>query len=384
MMGSGDFIKERRMSVTSGINKRSTLRSVSGKSVIFQRAAPISAAVVLKFPVFSAPEPGHRSFQNPPSDRFPSFYSSPNPSDMAYNHPSDPSPGYRQASVGGGLLRMLLGNPRILMALGLVVFAYIKYSASTVKQENAFTGDTVTVTKMTPEEETALGLKSVPEMAQQFGGEVRDPLLVNKINQIGYRLLEAKERIVSKRGKQDDEFDYDFQFHVLADEKTINAFALPGGQVFITMALLSRLPDEDSVAGVLGHEIGHVLARHSMQQMAKSGLLSGLVNAAVVATSDGRSNSGHIAQMVGQVVQTKHGREAESQSDRIGIQLMLEAGYKPEALLSVMAVLAESMKGGGRPPEILSSHPFPETRAKQIDVYIDFFRKNGTDAHWKN
>ena len=277
---------------------------------------------------------------------------------------------------------MLLSHPRILMALGLAVFALIKYNTTTVDQENPFTGQVVRVQDMTPEQETALGLQSVPEMAQQFGGMVREPLVRNKINEIGQRLLAAKERIVTKRGKQDDEFDYEFQFHVLADKETINAFALPGGQVFITMALLSKLPNEDAVAGVIGHEIGHVLARHSMQQMAKSGLLSGLVNAAVVATSDGTRNNSQIAQMVGQVVQTKYGREHESESDRIGIQLMLEAGYKPEELLSVMKVLAESMNGP-RPPEMLSSHPFPETRAKQIDVYIEFFRKNGPAAEWK-
>lgn len=296
--------------------------------------------------------------------------------------PFDPSSGSRQSALGGGILRSLLGNPRILIALGLAAFALIKYSASSTKKENPFTGDTVTLTAMTPEEETALGLQSVPQMAAEFGGEVRDPVLRNKINEIGHRLLAAKERIVTKRGTQDDEFDYDFQFHVLADRKVINAFALPGGQVFITMALLEKLPNEDAVAGVLGHEIGHVLAQHSLQQMAKGGLISGLVNAAVVATSDGTANSSQIAQMVGQVIQTRYGREAESQSDRIGIQLLLEAGYKPEALLDVMKVLASTMEGG-RPPEILSSHPFPETRAKQIDVYMDFFRKNGTDAHWK-
>ena len=236
--------------------------------------------------------------------------------------------------------------------------------------------------KMSPEEESRLGLQSVPEMSQQFGGMVSQPAITNKINGIGQRLLAAKERIVSKRQQQDREFDYAFQFHVLSDVKTINAFALPGGQVFITMALLDKLPDEDAIAGVLGHEIGHVLARHSMQQMASSGLLSGLVNAAMVATSDGTRNNAQIAQMVGQVLQTRYGREAESQSDRIGIQLMLEAGYNPARLLTVMEVLASSMQGP-RPPEMLSTHPFPETRAKQIEVYIDFFRKNGSDAHWK-
>lgn len=295
--------------------------------------------------------------------------------------PYNPSSGPRQAP-GGGLLRFLFRNPKLLMALGLALFAVVSYFLSSATRLNPFTGQSVTVKDMTPEQETALGLQSVPEMAQQFGGEVREPMLRNKINEIGQRLLDAKERIIDQRGTQADDFDYQFQFHVLADRGTINAFALPGGQVFITMALLQKLPNEDAVAGVLGHEMGHVLAQHSLQQMAKGGLISGLVNAAMVATSDGTRNNSRIAQMVGQVVQTKYGRGHESESDRIGIQLMLEAGYKPEELLSVMKVLAESMNGP-RPPEMLSSHPFPETRAKQIDVYIDFFRKNGPAALWK-
>lgn len=288
----------------------------------------------------------------------------------------------RSQSPGGGLLSLLFRNPKLLMAVGLALFAVISYFTSSATRINPFTGKEVTVKDMTPEQETALGLQSVPEMAAQFGGQVRDPILRSKINEIGQRLLLAKERIIDKRGTQADDFDYQFQFYVLADRKTINAFALPGGQVFITMALLEKLPNEDAVAGVLGHEIGHVLAQHSLQQMAKGGLISGLVNAAVVATSDGTTNNAHIAQMVGQVVQTKYGRAHESESDRIGIQLLLEAGYKPEELLSVMKVLAESMGDGKRPPELLSSHPFPETRAKEIEVYIDFFRKNGPEAIW--
>ncbi|MES2708310.1 MAG: M48 family metalloprotease [Verrucomicrobiota bacterium] len=282
---------------------------------------------------------------------------------------------------GGGCLKSVLGNPRILIALGLAAFAIIKYMTGTTKEVNPFTGDKVTVLKITPEEETAMGLKSVPQMAQQFGGEIRDPEIANKINEIGQRLLAAKERIISRRKMQDVEYDYNFKFHVLGDRQTINAFALPGGQVFITHALLEKLPNEDAVAGVLGHEIGHVLARHSIQQIAKSGLITGLINAGVVATSDGSGGNTQIAQMVNQVVQTRYGREAESQSDRIGIQLMIEAGYKPQELLSVMKVLAASMSGG-RPPEMLSSHPFPETRARQIEKYIEFFTKNGPSAHW--
>lgn len=267
------------------------------------------------------------------------------------------------------------------MALIMVAVGLVSYF-SLPEETNPFTGETARHA-IGPEQEIALGLQSVPEMAQQFGGVVRDPRVQGKIEEIGRRLLAAKESILKKRGM--DDFDYPFKFYVLTDRKTVNAFALPGGQVFITMALLEQLPNEDAVAGVLGHEIGHVLARHSSKQMAKNKMLSGIMNAAVVATTDGdpRSGSTQIAQYVGAFLQTRYSREDETQSDRIGVQLMLEAGYNPEELLSVMKVLQKSMEGGARPPEILSTHPFPETREKQIREFIRYFREHGAHADWR-
>lgn len=278
-----------------------------------------------------------------------------------------PSPARRSGCLG-----ILLGNPRIMGALVLLVIGYFTYVSSTHEEVNPFTGEKVRV-KLTPDQEVTMGLQSAPQMIKEFGGEYREPILANKINEIGARLLRAKDQIVARRGSKD--FNYPFAFHVLDDRKTINAFALPGGQVFITRALLEQLPSEDAVAGVLGHEVGHVLAWHSNKQMAKSGLLQSIAGAAAAATASERSNGSAIGQMVGQLLQTRYGREDESQSDRIGVQLLIVAGYKPEALLDVMKVLGQSM-GGARPPEILSTHPFPETRAKQIDVYIDHFSKD--------
>lgn len=274
---------------------------------------------------------------------------------------------------------MLLGRPRLLAALVMLVFGIIAWNAQTRKELNPLTGNVERI-MLDPEQEIALGLQSVPEMMRQFGGEEENPVVRNRVREIGERLLAAKERILRKRGT--DDFDYPFRFHVLNDERTINAFALPGGQIFITMALLKRLPNEDAVAGVIGHEIGHVLAWHSNRQMAKNSLLRTVVNSAVVATSDGTASSAQIANLVANVIATRYGREDESESDLIGVQLVLEAGYDPEAMLKVMEVLAESMEGQQRPPEILSTHPFPETRARQIREYIAFFRENGTAAVW--
>lgn len=287
-------------------------------------------------------------------------------------------------SIAGGLLGALLKNPKVLAMLGMLVMAGFMYFSGTKKAMNPFTNEEVRIA-LTPEQEVAMGRQSVPQMLQEFGGEIRDVggrerVLLNKIDDIGARLVAAKERILQKRGGVED-YDYPFDFHVLADDQTINAFALPGGQVFITMALLNQLPSEDAVAGVLGHEIGHVLAWHSNKQMAKDKPLAMVMNAVAIGVSGDSGRGGQIAQMVGQVIKTKYGRGDESQSDQIGVQLMLEAGYKPEALLQVMEVLKASMKGP-RPPEMLSSHPFPETRAKRIEEYIEFFAKNGAAAVW--
>ena len=269
----------------------------------------------------------------------------------------------------GGLVSMLLRHPRILLILVFLGFGVFKYFGSTEKKENPFTGESVRVA-LKPEQEVALGLQSTPQMIQQFGGELADERQQRRIDQIGQRLLKAKDEVLRRRGI--DDFDYPVRLHILRDNQTINAFALPGGPVFITQALLRQLPSDDAVAGVLGHEIGHVLAWHSNQRMAQSSLFQSIAGAVSMATDDPRIGRA-AGQFVGQFLQTKYGREDESQSDCIGVQLLMVACYQPESLMDVMEVLQGSMKGP-RWPEMLSTHPFPETRKKQIVEYIQFFR----------
>ena len=278
--------------------------------------------------------------------------------------------------IGGGLLRMLFRSPRILGALAVIVIGLITYYSQTEKVYNPVTGKEVRVmSALTPKEEVALGLASVPEMTQHFGGELGDPVQERRINLIASRLLAAKDDMLKQR--KIDYFNYPFQFRILRDNQTINAFALPGGPIFITQALLRKLPSDDAVAGVMGHEIGHVLARHSNQQMAENSLLQSYAQAAaVVASGDGRGGGQAVGQFVGQLLQTSYGRDAETESDRIGVQLLILAGYEPEALLVVMDVLAEASKGSPRSPEWLSSHPNPPNRKTDIKEFIKFFRED--------
>jgi predicted Zn-dependent protease len=245
---------------------------------------------------------------------------------------------------------------RIIIGLIIAVFSVISYFAS--QEYNPVTDEDQHIS-ITKDQEIALGKQSTPEIIKQFGGLHPDNEVQNRIDEIGERLV--NESIA-------DDTDWEFEFYVLDDPETINAFALPGGPVFITTGLLSQLDEEDEVAGVLAHEIVHVLARHGAERMAQSELTNGLVGAVGVAS--GNANAAQTAAVIGQLVNMSYGRDDELQSDGIGVCLMIDAGYDPEGMIEVMQVLAEA-SGGAQQPEFFSTHPNPENRVAEIQKAIE-------------
>ena len=134
--------------------------------------------------------------------------------------------------------------------------------------------------------------------------------------------------------------------------------------------MFGNLQSEDQLAGVLGHEIGHVVGRHSNQQMAKTGLLNGISQGVGVLLSDGQGSGGmQMAQMLGNIVNMKYGRADENEADTLGVRFLMEARYDPEALIGVMQILKDSAGSGGQ-PEILSTHPDPGNRMESIRAEI--------------
>jgi predicted Zn-dependent protease len=170
---------------------------------------------------------------------------------------------------------------------------------------------------------------------------------------------------------------------VLNDPETINAFALPGGQVFITEGLLRRLKTDGQLAGVLGHEIGHVVARHGAEHIAKEQLTQGLTGAAVLATYDpsdpSSRGSAAVAAVIGQLVTMRFGRQDELEADRLGVRFSSEATYDPRSMIELMKILEESSKGN-QPPEFFSTHPNPENRIQRIQAAIQEQYPNGVPA----
>ena len=257
------------------------------------------------------------------------------------------------------------GKGRLIMALAIAAFALFSYFKSA--SFNEVTGEKQYIS-ITPKQEIALGLQSAPQMAQQHGGLHPNSEYQQYVDRVGRRLVASNPEIA--------ELPWQYDFHLLADPKVVNAFALPGGQTFITYALFSKLETEGQLAGVMGHEISHVVARHGAQRIAKGQLTQGLTGAVVVATD---MKTAAAAQMIGQLVNMKYGRDDELESDRLGVDLMADAGYDPRSMIGVMRILAESRSGSG-PPEFFSTHPNPENRVARIEESIKQKFPNGVPS----
>jgi len=241
------------------------------------------------------------------------------------------------------------------------------------QQVNPVTGEKQHVS-LSPQQEISMGLAAAPEMEQQFGGELSDAAVQESASRVGQKVVAGSDAARS---------EYKYDFHVLRDPETINAFALPGGQVFITAGLLKHLRNEAQLAGVLAHEVGHVVGRHSAEHVAKAQFTQILVGAAGVAASDDRGDgqrAAAVAAMVGSLVNMKFSRKDESEADAFGVKYMSQAGYDPRAMVELMRILKDA-SGPSRQPEFLSTHPDPGNREQAIQAEIARLFPNGVPAN---
>ncbi len=251
-------------------------------------------------------------------------------------------------------------GPQLVIALVIAGVSLLGYLSK--RSTNDITGEVQHVS-LTEDQEISLGLYSVPSMTREYGGSTHDRALADYVTAVGKRVASR-----SAAGRS----SYPFKFTVLADAQTVNAFALPGGPVFITEGLLRRLHSEAQLAAVLGHEIGHVVGRHGAEHLAKAELTQGLVGATAVATSDPNDprsirRNAALAAAAAQLVTMKFGRDDELEADALGLTFMAQAGYDARAMLDVMRVL--KAVGGGR-AEFFSTHPDPENRLERIEAKL--------------
>lgn len=210
------------------------------------------------------------------------------------------------------------------------------------------------------EQDVQLGRETAAEVRKQMT-LANDPFLNEYVNRVGRRLVASQEAQESR---------FPFSFEVVADP-SINAFALPGGPMFINTGLLKAVDNEAQLAGVMGHEMSHVILRHGTNQASKRNLIQ--LPAVLAAQMAGNSSMmGQLAQLgIGlgaNSVFLKFSRSAESQADLMGSHLMAEAGYDPMEMARFFTKL--SAQGGGARGEVaqfFSDHPNPDNREKAIE-----------------
>jgi predicted Zn-dependent protease len=212
---------------------------------------------------------------------------------------------------------------------------------------------------MSREEEIALGTQAKPELIKEYGGEVARADLRAYITEVGMRLVATTAEDDPSLTSLPWEF-------TLLDSPVINAFALPGGKVFMSRGLASKMTNEAQLAAVLGHEVGHVTARHVNDRFARqkwSQLGIGIGSIFLGADLSGAQNLVGIALM-------RYDREQELESDALGMRYMARAGYNPLGTKQVMEILAHEAGGRGG-SEIMSTHPLPESRVKRAQQLLE-------------
>ncbi len=225
------------------------------------------------------------------------------------------------------------------------------------------------------EREISLGNQSAPEFNQQLGGEIPSDTIRQYVSEIGHKLAAISERP-----------NLPWSFTVV-DSKVLNAFALPGGHIFISRGLLEKMEDEAMLAGVLGHEVGHTTAQHIGQQMTRQAALSygmlALGTAAQVTDEDYLRYIGVGAQVGGGILLLSVSRGQEHQSDELGVRYLIKTGYDPYGMVRVLEVLAEAAKGAGSGPSMFSTHPDPASRIRQTEREIaERYGPRGSNDRW--
>ncbi|MEM1423498.1 MAG: M48 family metalloprotease, partial [Planctomycetota bacterium] len=246
-----------------------------------------------------------------------------------------------------------------LVALSLVMSAPLVGCAT-----NAATGK-LQFNSLSREQEISLGEEAMPGLVEGYGGEVRDDRLRSYVSAIGMELaLNAEEEYR----------DIPWEF-VLLDSEVINAFALPGGKVFVSRGLMERMTNESQLAAVLGHEVAHVTAEHADQQVSRQMIISGIAIGATVAagTQDSEYWQYAVPAIVGGagLFNLKFGRDEESEADTLGMRYMTRAGYNPRGMLELMEILRDASGGGGGQLEILATHPLPDTRIRRVTRILE-------------
>jgi len=240
------------------------------------------------------------------------------------------------------------GQARTKLALLLVIVACLIPPAGC--SENPVTGKRQ-ILLISREQEIAMGEEAAPRFEEEFGGKVPDESLQRYVGAIGQKVSSHSDRPMP----------YEF---VLVRSDVPNAFALPGGKIFITAGLMRRMTNERQLASVLAHETGHVAARHNVMGMQRQMGAAVLVKVAgVLAGEDKQQMAEAVAKVVSSMANLRYSRDDEYLADTVGVRYMALAGYNPWGMVEMLTVLQGlSESEPGSLAELFGTHPLTSKR----------------------
>jgi predicted Zn-dependent protease len=217
----------------------------------------------------------------------------------------------------------------------------------------------------------------LPMSFAQYNGFLKEHAIskdvpkTNEIKNVGSRISKAVDRFMRANGMTQEANSYKWEFN-LVEDKTVNAWCMPGGKVVFYTGILPICANEDGIAAVMGHEVAHAFAKHGQERMTQglAAQLGGIAVAVGTANKPEKTKQiWNIAYGVGsQLGMLKYSRVHETEADKLGMVFMIMAGYNPEEAVNVW--IRMSQRGGQQPPEILSTHPSNQTRIKALTAYI--------------
>jgi len=236
----------------------------------------------------------------------------------------------------------------------LTIFSVLNFSC--VSEIDPLSGQRV-YTLLSTQQEIQIGHKVVPSAINESDGLYPDREIQRYIRDIGMSIAAITPRRI------------DYQFYVV-NSSEVNAFALPGGPVFITRGILLKINKESELAGVIAHELGHINARHHAKFLEKSFGMNILLNILGVALHNSSYSSAimSLAQVSTGLLQLKFSREQENEADALGVRFSYQAGYDPEGLLGMFQTFKTMERTGT--VEWLSTHPLPDTRINNVQKMI--------------
>jgi len=236
-------------------------------------------------------------------------------------------------------------------AVSLVFAAALALSAGCAV--NPVTGDEELMF-FSPENDAKLGLQYAPAIEKELGGRIPDENLQSYVNEVGQKIARFC-----------DQPDVAYHFAAVEDDM-VNALALPGGYIYVTRGLLQEMKSEGQLAGVLAHEVGHVVARDTMAAISRQIGMAALVTAAHVSGAPARA--ARAADFITAVLSLQYSRDDEREADLVGLSYMTRAGYDPNCTVETMEALQKLQTE--RPIEFFSTHPNPESRVAYLQERI--------------